>query len=58
MVLVRSLASSVESKQGRQSFPGRWASDGRPGTVELTSSVADPLSIKNGWCQLLIVSKT
>ena len=58
MVLARSLASSVDSKRGRQSFPGRWASDGRVVTVELTSSVVDPLSIRNGWCQLLIVSKT
>ena len=42
MVLARSLASSVDSKRGRQSFPGRWASDGRVVTVELTSSVVDP----------------
>lgn len=57
-VLAGSLALLVDSKRGHRSFPGRWASDGRPRTVELTSSAVDPLSIKNGWCQLLIASKT
>lgn len=55
-VLAGSLVLLVGSKRGQQSFPGRWASDRRATTVELTSSAVDLLSTKIGLCQLLIAS--
>ena len=56
VVLVRNLALLAGRKRGHQSFPGRWVSDGRPKTVEPTSSAVDLLSIKSGLCPLLIAS--